>query len=72
MGNLLKKGSDNLLNGTILGAILGLAIVYGDKILAEVTKIIPSSWYLFESTTLSLALILGGAGALIGYILDRI
>jgi len=63
------RGADNLKNGTFLGALFGLAIVWGDKFYDWLTLSMPSSWmYLGE---LSLPVYIIVAGALIGYFVDR-
>ena len=61
---------DKLLNGTILGALAGFLIWQGAPIYTWLLINIPSYW--LKLGDLSLPLYLIGAGALIGYIVDKI
>ena len=70
----LKKGSDNLLNGVGLGAAFGAAIIWGSSILNQIKTVIPQAWTSWSPTSypdLALWVYIIGAGALIGYIIDR-
>ena len=74
MASLFRKGSDGLQNGTILGALFGAALVYGegvyDWISTNLLSLLPDSATTFAGDfTLPLLMIAGGA--LIGYIVDR-
>jgi hypothetical protein len=64
----LKKGSDNLKNGIVLGGLFGAAIVWGNLIYSWVQTIIPSSWLVLGSFSLPVYLIV--LGAIVGYIID--
>lgn len=69
MTSFWKKTGDNLQNGTILGALFGAAIVWGGGIYDWIVEMVPLNWLLIGD--LSIPLYLVGAGALIGYIVDR-
>jgi len=64
-----KKAKDNLMNGAILGAVMGLAIVYSDKVIAFIEKTIPETYRYLGAWSIPLYII--GGLALVGYILDR-
>lgn len=65
-----KKAKDNLMNGAILGGVLGAAIVWSDKVIEFVEDTIPTNWLVLGSTWSIPVYIIGGL-ALIGYLLDR-
>mgnify|MGYP001382636354 CR=1 FL=1 len=69
MGTFWKKGSDTLIDGTVVGGLLGFAICYGDKIYSWIVDFIPTTWNWFGDTTIPIIII--GAGLLIGYATDR-
>ncbi len=69
MTSFWKKGSDTLHNGTVLGALAGLFIWQGASIYTWLIEQVPSVW--LKLGTYSLPIYLIGAGALIGYIIDR-
>ena len=68
--SLLHRGKDKLLNGVILGAILGAAIVWGAPIYSWLIINIPSAWLVVGDISLPIYII--GAGAWIGYVVDRV
>jgi hypothetical protein len=67
--NLLQRGRDNLLNGTILGGLFAAAIIWGGSIYGWMKEMIPLEWLILGE--LSLPVYLLGIGALVGYIIDR-
>jgi len=69
MGSLLRKGSDSLKNGMVLGALSGVFIWQGSKIYSYLIINIPSAWLKLGACSLPIYLI--GLGALVGYIVDR-
>ena len=69
MATLMKKGSDSLRNGTILGAIAGVFIWQGSNIYTWLIETLPSAWMALGDWSLPIYLIAGGA--LIGWIIDR-
>lgn len=69
MVSFWKQGKDTLHNGTVLGALLGVAIVWGSVILAKIEELIPVTWEVFGEYSIPVFII--GAGALIGYLIDR-
>ena len=69
MAELMKRGRDSLTNGVVLGAVIGAMIVWGDKVLGFIEGIVPSNWIVLGVWSVPLYVI--GAGALIGYIIDR-
>jgi len=70
MGSFFRKGSDNLLNGTIIGMIVGALVVWGQRVYDFVVPMIPESWMIFGE--FSVPVILIAIGGLIGYIVDRV
>ena len=64
-----KKAKDNLMNGAIFGALVGLAFAYGDKVTSFIQKLLPDSLLIFGS--FSLAIYTVAIFTLIGYFLDR-
>lgn len=64
-----KSGKDTLQNGAILGAVAGLLMFYGDKVVNFVTGWIPSKYMYFGD--LSLLIYSVGIFSLVGYLLDR-
>ena len=69
MTGFWRKGSDTLHNGTVLGALLGAAIVWGNHLYSWLITNIPGAWLKLGSYSLPIYLV--GAGALIGYLIDR-
>ncbi len=69
MANIWRKTGDNLKNGAILGALMGLGIVFGEKIISWLTKIIPETWLYLGSWSVPIYLI--GLSAIVGYFVDR-
>ncbi len=67
--SLLKKGRDNLLNGTVLGGILAAAIIWGGTVYEWIEGIVPVDWLVLGEWSLPVYLL--GVGALVGYIIDR-
>lgn len=70
MGNFFKKGSDGLLNGSVLGGIAGALVVWGQKVYDVVVPMIPETWQIFGDYSIPVIII--AAGVLIGYLVDRI
>ena len=68
--NLLQRGKDNLLNGVILGALFGRAIVGGKPVYTWLLANVPSTWLVLGELSLPVYVI--GIGALAGYIVDRV
>lgn len=69
MTSFWRKGRDTLHNGTAFGAILGLAIIWGAPIYTWIIQNVPSAWLLLGEWSLPLYVI--GAGAILGYFIDR-
>ncbi len=67
--SLLSRGKDKLLNGVILGAILGATIVWGEPIYSWLIINIPSSWLVLGEWSLPIYVV--GTMAILGYIVDR-
>jgi len=65
-----QKGKDKLLNGIVLGALLGAAIVWGAQIYTWLIINVPSAWLVLGEWSLPIYVI--GFGAILGYIVDRI
>lgn len=69
MGNIMKHGSDDLKNGLALGSFLGLAIIFGQKILDWITPLVPEAWQIFGDHSVSVIIV--GISALAGYLIDK-
>ena len=67
---LFQRGKDKLLNGLVLGALLGAAIVWGAPIYSWLIINVPSAWLVLGDLSLPIYII--GAGAILGYIIDRV
>lgn len=62
-----RKTGDNLKNGTVLGIIVALAMVWGNNVYSWLLISVPPLW----TQTIPLWLYLIVLGALIGYFVDR-
>lgn len=82
MGNLFKKGSDNLLNGIILGGVIGVLIAVGDfsgvswlswitGIRDSVMNALATQTWLDWAKSFRAVVVFGVIGAVFGYLLDR-
>ena len=71
MAGIMKRGPDNLMNGSIAGAIAASLVIFGETVKGWATDIIPVSWIEAFPEGYGLGIILISAGALIGYIIDR-
>lgn len=60
---------DNLKNGTIFGALAGLAVAGGNYIIEFLKGVIPANAMVFGAWSLWVYLV--AIGALTGYIIDR-
>lgn len=69
MAGFWQRGSDNLKNGTVLGALMGAGIAFGEKITDYLSGIIPSKWLYLGDWSITVYLIV--ALALVGYFIDR-
>jgi len=69
MANFWKQGKDTLHNGAVLGALLGIAIIWGNTILAKIEELIPTAWEVLGEYSIPVYVI--AAGALLGYAVDR-
>ena len=58
---------DGLKNGTVLGALLGAAIAWGNQVYSWLLINLPAMWI----STVPLWAWLIGIGAIIGYLIDR-
>jgi len=71
MAELIKK--ENIVNGTVLGAAVGVAFLYGDKVreplLDFINNNLPDSLSFLGS--LAIPIIVIGGLALVGYIVDK-
>ncbi len=61
---------DKLLNGVVLGGLLGAAIVWGAPIYSWIIINFPNNWLVLGDVSLPAYLI--GLGALAGWIVDKI
>jgi len=69
MASMWRKTGDNLKNGTILGALMGIGIVFGEKIINWLTKILPENWLYLGDWSVPIYIIL--LSAIVGYFVDR-
>lgn len=62
---------DKIQNGAVLGGLFGAAVAWGDKVSTYLAEkvVIPADWMYFNEWTMTVYLI--GAGALIGYLVDK-
>jgi hypothetical protein len=72
--SLTKRGSDNLLNGAIVGAIMGVLLAsssfsWAQSIVTAVTGWIPSTWTSWAGTSANYV-VFGLLGGIIGYVMD--
>lgn len=73
MAGLLKKGSDSLLNGALLGGILGTGIIFGEKVVDFVVTKLPDKMLILNMTPDTAAKVyIIAAAVLLGYIFDRV
>jgi len=69
MASMWRKTGDNLKNGAILGALMGIGIIFGEKIIGWLNKTIPENWLYFGNLSIQIYLIV--LLAIIGYMVDR-
>jgi hypothetical protein len=73
MAGFFKKGSDGLLNGAILGGLLGVGIIFGEKVVEFVTTKLPAKMVILDMVPETAAKVYIVAAALVlGYIFDRV
>jgi len=70
MTKIFKKAQDNLANGAIFGAAVGVLVVYGQKVYEWLVPLIPEAATTFAGD-FSIPIMVIGAFALTGYLLDR-
>lgn len=68
----IGKASDNLLNGTVLGVVIGLLIASSNiawiqSIVSTIVNLIPSQYH-FDNISY---VVIGSIGAIVGYLVDR-
>lgn len=69
MASLWRKTGDNLKNGTILGGLFALGIVFGERIMNFLGNNFPKECMYFGDWSIAVYLI--GVGLIAGYIIDR-
>jgi len=69
MTSMWRKTGDDLKNGTFLGALMGVGIVFGEKIIPWLNKTIPENWVYLAEWSIPVYLIV--LLAIIGYFIDR-
>lgn len=62
---------DKALNGTLIGGLLGLAVVFAEKVVNFATEKIPTDWILIDNASLNISMYIVGAGLLLGFIADK-
>lgn len=73
MAGLFKKGSDSLLNGAVLGGLLGVGIIFGEKVVEFVTTKLPDKMLILNMVPETAAKVyIVAAALLLGYIFDRV
>jgi len=67
MAGIWQSRRDNLKNGTILGMLVAVAMIWGNKVYSWFLINAPASW----TQTIPLWAWLMGGFALVGYIIDK-
>lgn len=62
-----RQMGDNLKNGTILGMVVALAMMWGNKVYSWLLINVPAAW----TNTIPLWAYLLAIGAVVGYVIDR-
>lgn len=69
MANMWRKTGDNLKNGTYFGALMGIGIVFGERIMNFLGNNFPKDWMYLGNLSVPIYLII--ALAITGYFIDR-
>lgn len=69
MASMWRKTGDNLKNGTILGALMAIGIVFGEGIMNFLSNNFPEQWLYFGNWSIPIYLIV--LLTVIGYFIDR-
>jgi len=69
MTTFWRRTGDNLKNGTILGGLFALGIIFGERIMNFLGNNFPKEWMFFGDWSVTICLVV--TGLIIGYIIDR-
>lgn len=69
MAGIWRKSGDSLKNGTILGILMAVGIVFGEKIIDWLNKTVPENWIYLGDWSVPIYLII--VLAITGYFVDR-
>jgi len=69
MTSIWRKTGDNLKNGTILGTLMAIGIVFGEKIMNFLSNNFPEQWLYLGNWSVPIYLIV--ALTITGYFIDR-
>jgi len=70
MSNIWKSSlKDKAKNGLVIGAVMGLAVVFGERIFNFLANNMPKDWFFFGNITPQVFIVI--LFAIIGYIVDK-
>lgn len=64
-----SSARDKVKNGLVVGSLMGLAVVFGERIFNLIANNMPKEWFLFGNTTPQIYIVI--LFAVIGYIVDK-
>jgi predicted acylesterase/phospholipase RssA len=70
MSNFWRSSTkDKVKNGFFAGGLMGLAVVFGERIFNFIANIMPNNWFLFGDITPQIFIVI--AFAILGFIFDK-
>ncbi len=64
-----SSARDKVKNGFVVGSLMGLAVVFGERIFNLIANNMPKEWFLFGNITPQIYIVI--LFAVIGYIVDK-
>ena len=64
-----SSARDKVKNGVVVGGLMGLAVVFGERIFNFIANSMPKEWFLFGNTTPQIYIVI--LFAVMGYIVDK-
>ncbi len=64
-----SSARDKVKNGLVVGSLMGLAVVFGERIFNLIANNMPKEWFLFGNITPQIYIVV--LFAVIGYIVDK-
>ena len=64
-----SSARDKVKNGLVVGSLMGLAVVFGERIFNLIANNMPKEWFLFGNITPQIYIVI--LFAVIGYIVDK-